>query len=177
VAAADVPDGLILKRHRDLEGLHTRPWPRRVILSILAAFLVAGVLNVFGQRPVTSYAAGPEAQLKLYAPTHLRGGLLASARFHITAYRNLKNAVLILDRGWAEGMSLNTIEPSPLGQGSSDGRLTFQLGHIAKGHSYILWIEFQVNPTNIAWHRPAGVTLADGSTPIARINRSYDIYP
>ena len=173
----DVPDGLVLRRHRDLEGIHTKPWPRRATLVTLVAFLVLGLLNVFGQRPATWAATSPAAKLTLYAPTHLRGGLLFSARFHITARSDVKNAILILDPGWVEGMSINTIEPSPLGQGSSDGKLTLQLGHIAKGHSYILWLECQVNPTNIAWHRSAGVTLTDGSTPIARINRSYDIYP
>jgi hypothetical protein len=174
---ANVPDGLILKHHRDLEGLREVPWPRRVILTLIAAVCVLGAANVFGQRPSTARADTAAAKLTLYAPTHLRGGLLFSARFHITAQQDLKNAILVLDPGWAEGMSINTIEPSPLGEGSTDGRLTLQLGHIAKGHSYILWIECQVNPTNIAWHRPAGVTLADGSTEIARINRSYTIYP
>jgi hypothetical protein len=173
----DVPDGLVLRRHRDLEGESHKPWPRRVGLGVLLAFLILGLLNVFGQRPVVSIARSPAAKLTLYAPTHLRGGLLFSARFHITAASDVKNAILILDPGWVEGMSINTIEPSPLGQGSSDGKLTLQLGHIAKGHSYILWLECQVNPTNIAWHRSAGVTLADGTRPIARINRSYNIYP
>jgi len=174
---ADVPDGLVLKRHRDLEGVRKVPWPRRIIIGLLLAFLVLGLLNVFGQHPVTSNASAPAATLKLYAPAHLRGGLLFSARFHITANRDLKNAILILDPGWAEGMAINTIEPSPLGQGSSDGKLTLQLGHIAKGRTFLLFMQFQVNPTNLAWHRPANVTLADGSTPILRIHRTFDIYP
>jgi hypothetical protein len=177
VEVIDVPDGLTLERHRDLADLRAKPWPRRAILTVLTSFLVLGLLNVFGQRPFTSTASASAAELKLYAPTHLRGGLLFSARFHVTARRDLKNAILILDPGWAEGMSINTVEPSPLGEGSSDGRLTLQLGHIAAGQSYILFLQFQVNPTNVAWHRPAGVTLTDGSTPIARIDRSYDIYP
>lgn len=176
-AVADVPDYLVLERNRDLEGLRVQPWPRRAIITAIALFALAGLLNVFGQRPETAVASSPEATLKLYAPTHLRGGLLFSARFHIYATRDVKNAILILDPGWVEGMSVNTIEPSPLGQGSSNGRMTLQLGHIAKGHSYIVWMQFQVNPTNIAWHRPAGVTLADGSTPLVHIDRSYTIFP
>jgi len=174
---ADVPDGLVLKRHRDLEGVRQAPWPRRAILTLLTAFLVLGLLNVFGQRPVTSAAVTPAATLKVYGPTHLRGGLLFSTRFHITANRDLKNAILILDPGWAEGMSINTVEPSPVGGGSANGRLTFQLGHIAKGRTFLLFVQIQVNPTNVAWHRPADVTLADGSTPLLHIHRSFDIYP
>lgn len=173
----DVPDGLVLERHRDLEGLRARPWPRLAILAVLVAFLVLGLFNAFGQRPITSTVSTPAAKITLYAPTHLRGGLLFSARFHITAVQDVKDARLILDPGWVEAMSINTIEPSPLGQGSTDGKLTLDLGHIPKGHSYLLWLECQVNPTNIAWRRPAGVTLADGSTLIAHIDRSYDIYP
>ena len=173
----DVPDRLELKRHRDLEGRRRHPWPRWLVVALISSFSVLGLLDVFGQRPVTSVAASSAADLKLYAPTHLRGGLLFSARFHIVAHRDLAKAILILDPGWVEGMSVNTIEPSPVGEGSSNGRLTLQLGHVPKGGSYILWMQFQVNPTNVAWHRPAGVTLADGSTPLVRIDRRYTIYP
>jgi hypothetical protein len=173
----DIPDLLVLKRHRDLEGLRSVPWPRWLIVGAIALVSVLGVLNVFGQRPATSSASNPAAALRLYAPTHLRGGLLFSARFHIDARRDLKNAMLILDPGWLEGMSINTIEPAPLGEGSSDGRLTLQLGHIRKNTTYLLFIEAQVNPTNIAWHRPAGVTLADGTTTLLHLSRKLDIYP
>lgn len=172
----DVPDTLTLEQHRDRQGIHG-PWPRRAIVTAIVVFSVLGLANVFGQRPSTTTASAPAASLKLYAPTHLRGGLLYTARFHVTANRDLRNAELVLDPGWVEGMSVNTIEPSPLGQGSSNGRLTLQLGHIPKGRSYLLWMQFQVNPTNVAWHRPAGVTLTDGSTPILHISRSYVIYP
>ena len=173
----DIPDRLDLKRHRDLEGMRRRPWPRWLVLGLITLFSVLGLLDVFGQRPQTSLASSSAADLKLYAPSRLRGGLLFSARFHIVAHRDIKKAILILDPGWVEGMSVNTIEPSPVGEGSSDGRPTLQLGHIPKGGSYILWMQFQVNPTNVAWHRPAGVTLADGSTPLVRIVRHYTIYP
>jgi hypothetical protein len=91
--------------------------------------------------------------------------------------RELKNAMLVLDPGWAEGMAINTIEPSPLGQGSKNGRLTFQLGHVPAGESYILFMEFQVNPTNIAWRRPQNVELDDGDTKVLTIHRDVFIYP
>ena len=174
---ADVPQGLTLERHRDLAGMARAPWGRRIVLGVVALFALLGLLNLFGQRPETTSASSPAASLHLYAPDHLRGGLLFSARFHIDAHRDLKNAVLILDPGWLEGMAVNTIEPSPLGQGSSDGKLTLQLGHIARGRSYLLFMQFQVNPTNVAFRRSAAVTLADGSTPILRIAHHVTIYP
>ncbi len=173
---ADIPDTLVLKHHRDLEGVR-QPWTRRVVITLIAAMAILALLNVFGQRPGTSAAVSPAARLELYAPNHLRGGLLFSARFHITARTDLKKAALVLDPGWLEGMAVNTIEPSPLGQASSDGRMTLDLGHIPKGGSYLLFMQFQVNPTNLAWRRPANVTLVDGSTPLVRIHHHYTIYP
>jgi hypothetical protein len=174
---ADVPDTLVLERHRDFTGRRYRLWPRWLVLGLITLFCVLGLLNVFGQRPSTVAATTPAAKLTLYAPTKLRGGLLFSARFHITAHRELKDATLVLDPGWAEGMAINTIEPSPLGEGSRNGRITLLLGHVPAGESYILFMQFQVNPTNIAWHRRQNVELDDGHTKVLEIRRSIVVYP
>jgi hypothetical protein len=175
---ADIPDGLVLKRHRDLAGI--RPfgvWTRWIVLGLITLAALLGLLNVFGQRPITQNASAPVASLKLYAPEHLRGGLLWSARFHIRANEEMKDATLVLDPGWAEGMSINTIEPSPIGEASKNGRLSFELGHIPKGGSYILFMQFQVNPTNVAWRRPQNVELDDGNKQILVLHHHATIYP
>ncbi|HST13877.1 MAG TPA: hypothetical protein VLJ44_03370 [Gaiellaceae bacterium] len=174
---ADVPDGIVLKRHRDLAGMRDTLWPRRIIVGAIGVFALLGLLNVFGQRPVTASADAPAASLKLNAPDHLRGGLLFSARFHITAHHDVKDAVLVLDQGWAEGMAINTIEPSPIGQASRGGKISLDLGHIPAGHAYVLYMQFQANATNLAWRRPAGVTLLDGSMRLLHIDRRVTIYP
>jgi hypothetical protein len=173
----DVPDAIAVDRHRDFVGRRFHPWPRWVGVGALVLFSALGLANVFGQRPSTQVADAAAAKLTLYAPTRARGGLLFSARFHVTAHQELKNAVLVLDPGWAEGMAINTIAPSPLGEGSKNGRLTFQLGHIPAGQSYILFMQFQVNPTNVAWHRPQNVELDDGDTKVLTIERAITIYP
>jgi len=174
----DVPDLLVLKRHRDLEGMQrSGVWFRRGVIAILTAISAAGLANVFGQRPTTIRAAVPKATISVYAPTAIRGGDFMEARFHITAKRDLKQARLLLDPGWAEGMSLNTVEPSPIGEASADGRLSFVLGHIAAGKSFILFIQLQVNPTNVAWHRPQNVELLDGNQVLARLHRTITVFP
>ena len=175
---ADVPDTLVLKRHRDLVGV--RPYgvvTRWAVLGLIAAAAILGLLNVFGQRPVTTVATAPAASLELYAPEHLRSGLLWSARFHIRAGEDLKKATLVLDPGWAESMSINTIEPSPLGEASKDGRLSLQLGHIPRGGQFILFMQFQVNATNVAWRRPQNVELDDGPKQILVLHHHVTIYP
>jgi len=174
---ADVPDRLVLKRHRDLTGVRHRIWIRRALLLALLGFLIAGLVNVFGQRPHGDVVDGAAARFELYAPSHLRGGLLYEARFTISAHRDLKSAALQLSPGWVEGSQLNTIEPSPIGEASRNGDLLLTLGHIRAGTTYRLFMQFQINPTNVAWGRRADVTLYDGATKLAHIDREVTIFP
>jgi hypothetical protein len=71
---ATPPAFLTLRRNRDGAGrLEVRI--RRTLIALVCVFLLAGLLNVFGQRPDTLHAASPAASLKLYAPCHVRCGL------------------------------------------------------------------------------------------------------
>jgi hypothetical protein len=71
---------------------------RRAILLVLTAFVVAALLNTFGQRPTTVRAAEPAASMELYAPDRLRAGLIYEARLRIHAHREIKQAILLLER-------------------------------------------------------------------------------
>ena len=174
---ADVPDAIVLKRDRDLEGRQYDIWVRRALLGLVVAVPVIALFNVFGQKPDTHLLVGPAASLKIYAPARLRGGLLYEARFHITARQDIKDAYLVLGTGWAEGMSINTIEPSPVSEASSSGRVSFELGHIGAGKSYIQFMQFQVNPTNVAWNRKQTVWLNDGKDRLLTYSRGVRIFP
>src|SRR5947209_5664351 len=101
-AMADIPDRIVLERHRDLRTVAFNRPVRYVLLGLLAALLVLGLLNVFGQRPSGLHAESSRAKLELFAPSHLRGGLLYEARFTIYAREDLKRALLLLSPGWAE---------------------------------------------------------------------------
>jgi hypothetical protein len=174
---ADVPDTLVLKRDRDLEGRRNDIWIRRVLMALVAVVPIVALFNVFGQRPDTTTLVSPAASLKIYAPSKLRGGLLFEARFHVTARQELKDAYLVLGPGWAEGMSINTIEPSPVSEASNNGRLSLELGHIPAGQSHILFMQFQVNPTNVAFGRPQTVWLTDGKTRLITYERELTVFP
>jgi hypothetical protein len=174
---ADVPDMLVLKRDRDLEGRLNDIWVRRVLMALVAAVPLIALFNVFGQHPDTKTLTVPAASLKIYAPSKLRGGLLFEARFHVTARHELKDAYLVLGPGWAEGMSINTIEPSPVSETSNNGRLSFELGHLPAGASHILFMQFQVNPTNVAFGRRQTVWLNDGKTRLITYERDLTVFP
>ena len=175
-AVADIPDQLVLRRHRDLAGRERHIWYRRALLGVLTVFLVLGAVNVFGQRPAGTTVDSPEASLELYAPTKLRGGVFFEARFTITAHRDVKNALLQLSPGWQESLQMNTIEPVPIGQASRNGDLLFTLGHIPAGQKFRLFLQFQVNATNVG-RRTADVTLYDGGTKLVHIHRVITVYP
>jgi hypothetical protein len=174
---AGVPERLVLQRHRDLVGRGSHVWWRRGLLALVGAFVVLGALNVFGQRPATTHARAATATLDLYAPSRVRSGLLYEARFTILARRGLKNALLLLSSGWGEGHQMNTIEPSPVAEASRDGQFLFTLGHIRKGARYRLFMQFQANPTNVSWRRPANVALYDSGRLILRLRHTLTVYP
>jgi hypothetical protein len=174
---ADVPDRVILRRDRDLIGRGWEIWVRRALFALLPIMVLLGLLNVFGQRPgTTTVNSSGAASLKLFAPDTVRSGLLWQARFHITAQRDLKQATLVLSPGWLESMQINTIEPSPVGEASDNGRLSLDLGHIPAGGSYLLFMQFQTNPTNVG-HRDASVTLKDGDQTLLNLHRTIMIFP
>jgi hypothetical protein len=172
---ADVPDQLILKVARDREGKRDVK-VRRIMVAALVVFLGLGLFNLFGQRPATTTAEADAATLEVYAPKRVRGGLFYEARFSIEAQREVEQATLVLDSGWAEGITINTVEPSPLGAASRDGKLVYELGRIPAGEKHVFFMQLQVNPTNVG-HRSQDVQLFDGDDLLATVERSVTVFP
>jgi hypothetical protein len=171
-----VPDEIVLRRDRDLVGRRHEIWIRRGFIALFAAVPILALLNLFGQRPQTLTATAPAATLEVNAPGRVRGGVLWQARFRIRAVSALRRATLILDPGWLEGQSVNTIEPSPVSETSNEGRLSLNLGPIAAGSTYVLFMQFQTIPTNVG-HRAASVSLIANGREIVRVDRSITIFP
>jgi hypothetical protein len=170
------PDQLTLARHRDLEGRERRPYVRWAVLSLLALGVLLGLLNVFGQRPHTDTAAANGAELEVYSPERLRSGLFFMARFTIRAEEEIEAATLVLDPGWLEGITLNSLVPAPVGEANRDGRIAFDLGRVRGGTEHVFFLHFQVNPTEIG-RRPQDVALYDGEELLLEIERMVTIFP
>jgi hypothetical protein len=170
------PDGLTLTHHRDLVRRERHPWTRRVLLVLLGVVIVLGLLNVFGQRPTTTSDSGPAAELDVYSPERVRGGLYFESRFHVRAIQELQEATIVLDPGWLEGMTLNTVEPAPIAEASRDGKIAFELGRIPAGEDYLFFLHFQVNPTNVG-RRSNDVQLYDGEQLVLELERTITVWP
>lgn len=173
---ADIPDTIVLKRDRDLAKRSKELWFRWVLLTLLFALLIAALLNVFGQRSSTSETVAPTATLTIRSPTTLRSGLVFQTRLRILASREIEDAVVVLSPDWLEGITLNTMEPSPLGEASKDGLLSLDLGHIRQGQTYTLYLQMQVNPTTFGT-RTQQTSLFDGKTLLLTTKRDVTIFP
>jgi hypothetical protein len=169
---------LDLGRHRDWEGRTYERWLPNLLFAAICLVPLLALLGVFGQSPDVTRVADPTgaATLELSAPTKVRSGVLFEARFDIRAKRQIKHAMLVLDSGWLESMSLNTMEPSPAAETSRNGSIALDLGAIPAGTLWRQYLEFQVNPVN-AGSQSQGVTLYDGKVQLLHIDRDMTVWP
>jgi hypothetical protein len=177
VPPQDLPAEIDLGRHRDFEGRHLGQWLRRGFLALLLAFVVAALANAFGQADSTDTASGAAATLSVKAPSRVRGGLVYQSEFKIEAKQALAAPTLVLQRGWVDQTTINTIQPEPEGSVTdASGDLKLRFGSLGAGQTLVVYGQFQVNPLNVGSH-PAGVDLYDGGKLLASIPRSQFDFP
>jgi hypothetical protein len=169
-------DGLDLARTRDLRGRVRHPWVRRALLALVAVPVVLALAGVLGQETVTRSAQGPRAQLELNAPTALRGGLLWRARIRVRARATIDLPRLVLAGGYANGMQINTIEPSPASESNRGSRLVLSYDKLAAGDELVVYLQLQTDPTT-AGRQDAAVALDDETQPLARVAHTIRVFP
>src|SRR3954447_26603460 len=124
---------------------HLAVWVRRGAMALLAAVVIAALSNLFGQRATTAHATSLQAQLDVRSPSTVRPGLLFQTKITITAKVLLPDSQLVLGAGYIDGLTLNTLEPSPKAEHSGvDGSLIFDLGTLRPGVAWVQYLDFQV---------------------------------
>lgn len=177
VPPKDLPAEIYLGRHRDLEGRALGQWLRRGFLTLLFVFIVAALANLFGQAAATDSAAGAAGTLSVKAPSRVRGGLTYQGEFVIHAKESLGAPTLVLDRGWVDQTTVNTVQPEPEGSTTNDeGDLKLRFASMPAGRTLVVYVEFQTNPINVGSH-DAGVSLYDGGREVATISRTQLDFP
>jgi hypothetical protein len=117
----DLPEGLAADLHLGLRRRWVEPWVRRLLIVLFVVGIALGLANIFGQRSTTSAVAEPAAELTVTAPARIRGGLLGQGEIHIDARRRIARPRIVLERGWVEGVTINTIAPEPADQDDAEG--------------------------------------------------------
>ena len=135
--AGSLPDGLSVERNRDLRGRARQPQYRRILLGLVAVLPVLALLNVFGQRPTVSSAHSLAADLRVTAPARLRSGLIFQVRVEVRPPDHL-TPQLIFSQGWWESMSVNSLEPNPTDETSSNGRVVLTYDKLTAGDTLIV---------------------------------------
>jgi hypothetical protein len=172
---AELPDYLDLGRHRDV-SMRAELLARWTVLGLIAALAVAALVGLVGQSPRETVAVGEAAELEVFAPTRLRGGVFFQGRFTVDARAPVESPTLVLDPGWLESMHINTIEPAPTEETSREGDLALTFAALEPGDRLVVYMQFQVNPTNVG-RRSADVGLYDGETLITSVERTVTIFP
>jgi hypothetical protein len=173
---SDLPEGIDLPRHRDFEGKGPGQLLRHLFLALLLAFVVAALLTVFGANTTTTEAGAPAATLKVTAPERVRGGLLYQARIEIHALQPIGAPTLVLDRGWIEETTLNTLEPEPADTTSDEGHLKIRYPPLQPGRILTVYISLQANPNDVGSHHQ-DVALYDADEEIASVDRTQVNFP
>jgi hypothetical protein len=163
-------------RNRDLEGRTHEPWVRGAGLLVLLALVVAALLNLFGQRTTSSTADGPGASLEVNAPKRARGGVIFQARFEVRAAREVRQPLIVLDRGWFDGLTQNTSQPAPAEERTDNGRVVLEYDTIPAGRRLSVWLQYQVNPTHVG-RTDQDVELWDGTSRVAHVDHSLTVFP
>jgi hypothetical protein len=107
----------------------------------------------------------------------VRGGLIYQTRVDVTADRAVQRPVITLDGGWFDGMTLNSVNPSPASQTSGLGGATFQYPPLAAGETMTVWFEWSTNPTEVEWRHPRTVTVGDGGRELVHQTSTITVFP
>jgi hypothetical protein len=149
---------------------------RRVLLTGFAILSALALWGLFGQRASETTASAPAASLTLSAPHTVRGGLFFQSRLEIRTATAIGHPRVVLDKGWVEGMQVNSIEPAAQSESSRHGRIVLSYDPLKGGDVFDIWLQFEVDPTNVG-HRSYGIELDDAEHRVVRIDRSITILP
>lgn len=172
-----LPEGLSHDRDLEMRGRAAPLWIRRGVIVALLAFLALGLAGVFGQESSVTTVRAPAAEVRLDAPARLRGGLLSQGRIRVTAVSRIARPRIVLGTGWSEGITINTVSPSPAAESVDDrGRWVLAYDELPAGGTLTVRLETQVNPTTTG-RRDQGVEVRDGAATVARVARTVTIFP
>src|SRR3954452_24596209 len=96
-------------------------WARRVFIAVVVAFLVLGLLNVFGQTTSTTEASSHAADVRVNAPSAVCGGLLYQVEIQGRARQTGPRTTPPRSSGWFSGLTTNVEVPQPSTQSSRNG--------------------------------------------------------
>ena len=113
----------------------------------LALLLLIGLSGFLGGSTVASKAVETaDIRLTTSFPAKLRNGEIFEMRISITPKRDIDNLRLAFDMASWRDVTINSLVPAPTEERGSHGRYLFDYGPVAKGESFAVKIDGQINP-------------------------------
>ncbi len=171
------PTGLDVDRHRDWQGRGLEIWFKRGLTVLLTLFVLAALLNVFGQRTVSAATTANGTTMTVSTPERLRLGLIFQTRVDITTSTALKHPELVLGSGWFNGVTLNSTEPGAAAENPRGSGVGFTYPALPAGGHMSIFMEWSANPTHPAWSRAQTIQLFDGGKLVVEKTFHVTVFP
>lgn len=172
--SASLPDGIEERDVAEKRGIRRRE--SAFALGALTLVVVASLFGVFGRPDSARTAASERAELEVFGPSLIRNGEFFEMRFRVRAGEELSNAVIGIDEGVWEDITVNTIIPGPLEETHRDGQFRFTLGEVAAETEFLMKIDLQINPDFVG-ENVGQIALFDGDEQITSLEYELGVLP
>jgi len=168
------PDGIEPKHIHDARGSRLRRWPVGLVgLGVLLALSFFGVFGA-GARMV---ATGEQVELIVDSPSHIRNGMFFETVITIETERDLRDAVILVDKDLWREVTVNTILPEPTEYGFREDAFEFRYGPLTAEERLVIKVALQVNSGHGPSANQGSVALADGDAILATLNYAMEVLP
>ncbi len=169
-----LPDGIEERHVAEKHGI--RRHESVIALGLLTLVVVASLAGFFGRPDSARTATGDGAQLEVFGPSLIRNGEFFEMRFRVRAEETLTEAVIAVDEGVWEDLTVNTIIPAPVDETHEDGQFRFTLGEVPAGSEFLLKVDLQINPDFLG-ENVGQITLFDGDEVVTSLEYELGVLP
>lgn len=146
-------------------------WWRRTAVAIVASFLFAGVLNMWGPRQGIIRADGEHHQITVSSPSVSRGGLAAS--WQVTVRRHdggtlPQDVEVALDAAYLSLFDQHALEPPPTEAWTDGGVVHWRFRLPSEVRELTVTLDARIQPDRRWRHRGTTVVRVGGDTITAR---------
>ena len=169
-----MPDGIVERDIAEKRGIRRRE--SAIALVALTLVVLGSLVGVFGRPDSARIATNERAELEVFGPSLIRNGEFFEMRFRVRAAETLSNAVIGIDEGVWEDITVNTIIPGPVEETHQDGQFRFTLGEVTAGSEFLLKVDLQINPDFVG-ENEGQIALFDSDEQITSLEYELGVLP
>ena len=143
---------------------------RRLVLGLLAAFLVLGALNFFGLRMATASASGGGYRLEVRYPRVGRPGIGAPFQIQVQHQGGFEGPVtLAMSSDYLDILTVNSISPDPSQVTTTDKEVIWQFNQ-PPGDTLTVSVGAEFDPDEHLGSHDATTSVLDNGNPAVQVH-------